>query len=881
MTIYPDRQLIRAARLLSLAAIVTLSAGASVAAEYNVPFLAENIASTAATASAGHIEVFGTPRMSESHPCTLWDKQDVEELKLLVKTNKEAAEAFETLRSKCDRRIAEPLNVPVPRKGPDGKWMFPGDFPENESPFKKVGRTNESNAQEMAALGMMYSLTGDPKYAEYCKKMLLAYADSYPKYGHPADWTDKKYRSATDGRLTHQFLDDGFWLMDAAFAYDLVYSLPSWTADERNKVRDDLFRAVVAEFIAPVIGTPDYLSMPHNRSVICAAATLIAGYATENQEMINNATYGTGGTKEKMVGGLVGLHFSPQCILPDGLWLEGAPAYQVGIAACGLFNAAEVLWRHGIDIYRAQNGVLKRLLDSALALAYPDPQMTVASLHDSSRMAMIDERPWFNHEAGIPYELGYSRYRDPRYIPIIRNATKALAMTVHSGAPSQFLELPPDEKLPPRLVENANFYSTGYGVLRIGEGEDANQLILEYGPSAGHAHPSKLAIDLYALRDALIPFPGVIFPYNDPMDPKWYWTTLGNCALTVDEKPQIYSGNRYKFPKNLPAPDAQQLIYGPASTIGIERAWSKTVYPGVTQDRALFLTANYLADLFAGLGDAPHKYDMAWHFRGQIASDLKSEPMTFPEPVADGYNALTDVTHASTNQAWTATVTTPSGKPVRLLVPGGTPTEVIFGKGHFFTKSSKEDEFPPTVIERRADVDSALYGNVVDISGDEKGHVMSVSQQGSIKDGYGLLEIGTVKGTDLCFASYRPGTHKAGKLESDAQQAFVSMDGPIVQAMYLGGGTVLKSANATLQRNKPGLAYVEKTKSGSYLVGNPSPVDATITVTLPALAGLQACLVDEQGKRIGPATVTNGQQAGSMSLALKANSKAEFSAGDK
>ena len=876
MTIHPDKHWSCALRRLSLAAIVTLAAGTGGAAEYNVPFLPENIAPTAATAPDGHVEVFGTPRMSQGHPCTLWDKQDVAELKELLKTSKEAQEAFEKLRARCDARIAKPLDVPVPRQGPDGKWMYPGDFPENEPPFKKVGRTNQANVQDMAALGMMYNLTGEQKYAEYCKKMLLAYADGYPKYGHPADWTEKKYRSAQDGRLTGQFLEDGFWLMNAAFAYDLVYSLPSWTADDRKKVRDDLLKAVAAEFIAPVMGKPDYLSQSHNRSAIVAAATLIAGYATEDQEMINNATYGTGGTKEKPVGGMVGLHFTPQCILPDGLWLEGAPGYQLGIASCGLFNGAEVLWHHGIDIYRAHNGMLKRLLDSGLALAYPDPKMTVASLHDSSRMALLDDRDWFNREEGLPYELGYRRYRDPRYVPIIRNATKALAMTVHSGGPSLFIELPPDEKLPPRLVGNANFYSTGYGVLRIGEGEDANQLILEYGPSAGHAHPSKLAIDLYALRDALIPFPGVIFPYQDPLDAKWYWTTLGNCALTVDEKQQIYYGNRWKFPKSLPDPDAKQLIYGPASTIGIERAWSDTVYPGIIQDRSLFLTVNYLADLFAGIGEAPHKYDMAWHFRGKLASDLKAEPMKFPEPVADGYNALTDVSHATTNQAWTATVTTPGGKPVRLLVPGGTQTEVIFGNGHFFTTSSKDDEFPPTVIERRADVDAALYGNVVDISGDANGYVTSVVQQGSLKDGYGLLEVSTIKGTDLCFASYRPGTHKAGKLETDAQQGFVSMDGANVQSMYLGGGTALKTAGATLLRNKPGLAYVEKTKSGSYVVGNPSPADAAITVTLPALAGLKAFLVDEQGKRTGPATVTNGQQVGSISITLKANTKAEF-----
>ena len=864
-----------------LAVIGMFAAVGAEAIEYNVPYLPENIAPTAASGPNGQVEVFGTPRVSSGHPCTLWDKQDVEELKAQLKINKEVQDAFAKLRDRCDSRIAKPLDVPVPRRGPDGQWMFAGDFPENESPFKKVGPTNEANALDMAALGVMYALTGDSKYAEYCKKMLLAYADGYPKYGHPFGWTESRYRNEIDGRLTPQFLEDGFWLMAAAFGYDLVYNLPSWTAEERKQIRDDLFRAIVAEFISPVHGKLDYLSKPDSTSAYCAAATLMTGCAIEDQKMINNATYGTGGTKGKPVGGLIGLHLTSQCILPDGLWIEGAPVLQVGLASCALFNAAEVLWRHGIDLYRFQNGLLKRLLDSSLALAYPDPKMTVAALHDSHIIAMIDDRTWVNQEAGLPYEFGYRRYRDPRYIPIIRNAARALEMSIHSGSPSSFLELPSEEHAPIRSMENVNFCSAGYGVLRIGTGEEASQLMMEYGPSFVHGHPSKLAIDLFALKASLIPFPGVIFPYTDPLNTKWYWTTPANCAMTVDEKSQIYSANRWRFPKSLPKPDAQQLIYGPASTLGIERAWSNTVYPSVIQDRSLFLTANYLADLFGGFSEDPHKYDLVWHFRGKLASDLKTDPMQFPEPVANGYNALTDVRHASTDQPWSATVTSPRGKPVRFLAPGGTQTDMIFGNGHFFLNKSREDEFPPTIIERRAKESAVLYGNVVDISGGEKGYVTSVAQEGGLQSGYGLLKIDTVKGTDLCFASYRLGSYKAGGLETDAQQAFVSTEGQNVQAMYLGGGMVLQACDAILQRSKPGLAYFEKNKSGAYLIGNPSPSDATVTVTLPALAGLKAFFVDDKGQRSGPADVTNGPGAATVSIALKANSKAEFVAGSQ
>ncbi|XHR28888.1 MAG: alginate lyase family protein [Chthoniobacteraceae bacterium] len=846
--------------------------------DYNVPFEKVNIAPTAATEAASKTEVYGQPRVSQGHPCTLWDKEDVEEHKRLIQTNEEAKAAFAKLRARCDSRLQKPLDVPVPRQGPDGQWMWPGDFPENEAPYKHLARNSERNSGDMAALGVLYNLTGDEKYAEYCKKLLLAYADAYANYGHTPGWTKNKYRSANDGRLTHQFLNDGFWLMAASFGYDLVYSLPSWTAEERKKVHADLLRAVAAEFVDPVLGKPDYLSSLHNRSAICAAATLIAGYATEDQEMVNNGAYGTGGTKEMPVGGLVGLHYTEACLFADGLWLEGAPAYQVGIASCALFNGAEVLWRHGVNAYSIGNGALKRMLDSALALAYPDAKMTVAALHDSGQLALLGGPEWFTLEEGYAYELGYLRYRDPRYVPIIQGAAKELSLNIHTGGPSRFLDLP--KEVPLRSVENANFYVTGYGVQRLETGNGTAQLIFEFGDSMlGHSHPSKLALDFYALNDVVMPFPGVIFPYNDPMDPKWYWTTPANCALTVDEKTQQYAGNWYKFPKGTPKPFARQLVYAPAATMGLQRGSSDTIHPGVTQDRSVFFTPRYLADLFAAFADEPHCYDLAWHLRGQFASDLPLKEMTFPELVAPGYNGLSEVRHAAGDKPWEAAITLSGGQPVRVKAPGETGAEVIVGKGHFFHTGSKKDEEPPTIIERRDGKKNVLFGTVVDFSGDSTGYVKNIVREGSPEAGYGLLRVGTAKGSDLCFAAYRPGAYRAAGLETNGLQAFVSAEGKEVRALYLAGGTVLRTEGAAIERDQPGLAFVEKTPVGGYVVGNPSPADATVTVTLAPLATLKARVINEKGERGGPAEVTSAR--GAVSIHLKARSKVEFAPADR
>jgi hypothetical protein len=869
----------------------------SAVTNYQVSVLPANIAPTPATQSNGKaVEVSGEPLNVVGHPCTLVDSKDIERYKTLLKTNADAQKSLSYLKDYCDKRITQPLDVPIAQKAPDGSWMWPGDFPLGISPLNvspkatgiwvgvsRVGRTNSGNADSIAQLGMMYQLSGDVKYGEYCKKLLLGYADNYAKWGHTKGWTPGSYRSAYDGRLSPQFLNDGGMLIQFALGYDLVYSLPSWTKEEHDHVRDDFFKPLVAQFIDPILGDTDYLSQNNNRSALCGAGVLMAGYATEDQEMVNDALYGSRkGTKENPTGGIIKVHFGETCLLPDGMWVEGAPGYQLGIASCGLFDDAETLWRHGIDMYRYRNGALKRLLDSGPALAYPDAKMTVAALHDSGQFQLLTDAGWLNTEIGDSYERGYVRYKDPHYLPVIRNAQQSLNLSTHCGGPSLFLDLPPAEQDPPRAIENVNFYSVGYGILRQSAPLGANQLLMEYGVSAGHSHPSKLGIDVYALGAPLMMFPGVIFPYDSPLNPNWFSTGLSNCDMVIDERIQHYAGDYQYFPRNSPTPVAEQLVFGPASTMGIQRAWSNTIYAQphatgwagilgkdvppqtmpftqVNEDRSLFLTPEYLADIFGGFSTGPHKYDLAWHIKGDMTATLAAKPFSFPAPVPLGYNAMQDVTLASSDQAWTATVTTDNKQTVRFLAPGGTATEVYLGKGPDLPAAWKTAP-SAMIMQRRADVNNVIFGNAADLSGDKDGYLKSVTQEGSLDAGYGLLKLETVKGTDLCFTAFRPGSYTAGGLTTDAMQAMVRMDGANVQAMYLGGGTTLKASGATIQRSEPGLAYVEKAADGSYVVGNPSPTKATVTVTLPAIGGAKKLDLDAGGKWTN-ATTTAKQAA--------------------
>ncbi len=836
--------------------ITAITASVCLAAEetvqgYSVKSLPSYFAVTAANGAGKNITVSGKPRMAKGHPCTLWDQEDLTNFRAQLKTSKGLKEEFDKLKIEMDKQLSKPIPVPGPGKEP---------------PTKEIYRIHKNNADIISDMGTIYALTEDPKYGEYGKKILLAYASNYPKYPHIAGWTEAKYRSAKDGRLTGQFLEDGGWLIRAARGYDLLYNLPSWTEKERKLVKQDLFEAIAYEFTAEVLGPKDYLSATHNRSVICTCGVLMAGYATDNEKLINQGLYGKNGTKEKPVGGVFGTHFGPNCIDVDGMWNEGAMGYQF-MALGALINDAEMLWRHNVDMYSYRNSALKGLFDSALQFLYPD--YTFPSTHDSSRMSIFTS--WFT-DCQHAFEYGYLQYKDPRYLSIINKVPPHLALSTHEGPTSVIFDRDSAETTQGLANESVNFNGVGYGILRLNSPNGIAGLLLEYGPSRSHGHPSKLCVDLYALNDVILPDPGSIFPYGDPLNEKWYHATPGHCAMIVDEKNQIFWGNRWKF-KDSSEPEAAQLVFGPASTMGIQRAFSATVIPGVTQDRALFMTPQYIADLFGAFSKKTHKYDLAWHIRGELSSGLPLKPLKFPDPVEDGYNALENVRNMLTDKPWDVSVTR-AGNAVRFFAAGGINTDVVFGEGYYRT-AKRENEKVPAVLERRA-AKASLFGNALDISGGKSGYIKKISQAGGLEAGYGLLKVETIKGVDLCFSAYRPGLHKADGLETDALQAFVLMNGSRIAAMYLGGGKSIKAGNAELRRNEPGLAYFEETNNGSYIVANPSNSDTVITVVLPPLAGLKAFNIEGKGRRTGPAEITTGT-VNAFVLKMQANTRVEFS----
>lgn len=815
---------------------------------YTVECKDANIAPTSGAAVSGKTEVTGEPRQTKGHPCTLWDNEDIAHYQAMLKTSPELKAQFAGLKQAMDQRMTHPVGVPEPIKDAEGKWRHLSDAETpgadnaeggHKAAFSKntYGAIHNQLGLDIANLGTLYALTGEAKYAEFAKRILLAYADAYPNYGIGA-------RPGFDhdpSKVFDQRLSDATWLIQVVRGYDLIYNLPSLTPAARKHIEDDLIKAN-AHHIAKNHAA---VEAPTNWSAIDTSAILIAGYATDDEELIDIAFYGLKGTKEKPTGGLYDRHFGPKAISADGLWSEGAMGYQF-MALEALVCDAEILWHHGIDMYRYRDAALKRLFDSPLQYAYPN--LMTAAIHDSYYSSILGGDSYL-------YEFAYRRYHDPAYLVVLNQTGRHLGAIFQQFPVSILYDRDLSAKAEPVEWKSVNFFGVGYGVLRQTTATGTTSLLLDYGPSGSHGHPDKLNIDLYAFNDRLIPDPGCVW-YEQPIYHQWYHTTLAHNTLLIDELDQNMAG-------------ATQVVYGPAATLAMQRASTADACPGVTLDRSLFLTPNYLADLFGVFTRLPRKMDLAWHIRGAFSSALPLEPKPFPPPVANGYNVLTNVCRTETDKAWSASISN-KGHAARFFAAGGTPTEVIVADGVLGL------EKPPTIIERRQAA-TTLYGNVVDISDAKDGYVKFVREEGSLDAGYGLMKVETARGTDLCFTAFRPGTWKAGGLETDAQQAFVLRDGQSICALYLAGGSKLVVDGVILQRSEPGLAYLERMENGSYRLANPSPSNATVIISHPALAGLQAYALDNQGRRAGAATIAKGTGI-AVQVSMNAAVQVEFAA---
>ncbi|MEL6876361.1 MAG: alginate lyase family protein, partial [Pseudomonadota bacterium] len=207
------------------------------------------------------------------------------------------ASELDRARSFVDRMMKAGVVVPFP-KDPGG------------------GYTHEQHKQNFKVIyqgGQLYKLTGEQKYADYVRDVLLAYARLYPTLGeHPA-----RKNSQGSGRLFWQVLNDAMWMVDSIQGYEAIRS--SLSDADRKNIDDNLFRKA-AEFLST--GSAVTFSKIHNHATWATAGVGMTGFVLGDKELVDIALLGLDKSGETGF-----LRQSELLFSPDGYYTEG-PYYQ-------------------------------------------------------------------------------------------------------------------------------------------------------------------------------------------------------------------------------------------------------------------------------------------------------------------------------------------------------------------------------------------------------------------------------------------------------------------------------------------------------------------------------------------------------------------------
>jgi len=618
------------------------------------------------------------------HPRLLFSRKGIAELKERINRYDWAKAQWEALKRRADAALNEPINLPprggnwwhyyaCPKHGASlrtgkqiGEWQWehicPVDNeviqsdptkPERDYDGVVIMGVHSRFANLVRDLGVVYQVTGDRRYAEKAKAILLAYADRYLSYplhdirGKP---------SVGGGRVGPQTLDESTWLIPMAQGADLIWE--TLTDAERETLARKLFLPAAKEVILP------HKMGVHNIQCWKNSAAGLVGFLLGDKQLIWEAIENPErGYWTQMRKG----------VSEDGVWWEGAWGYHF-YTLSALWHLTEAARNCGINLYGDE---LKRMFDAPFKFMMPNWRLP--AFNDSTEVALLTEIGFARFGITQPiYELAYARYREPLYAALLSRGERRSDFALWFGVG----ELPQPQ---PIRWRSANYPASGYAILARGEGEQATWLCLKYGPhGGGHGHPDKLNFVLYARGQVLALDPGIT-RYGVPLHSGWYKTTLAHNTLVVDETNQK------------PA-EGKCLSFGTEGGVDFVVADAGDIYDGVRFRRAIaLLNENAIVVIDNVRCDKERLLDVALHLRGQWSNLPEGEEWTPPNK--DGYRYLTEATIRRVSGLTTIVVDPRPDWRVAVTLIADAPVDLVTALG---VGSHAADRVPMVMVRRQA-----------------------------------------------------------------------------------------------------------------------------------------------------------------------------------
>jgi hypothetical protein len=600
------------------------------------------------------VAVAGSSMMgAQAPPHLLLDKADFQRLNLLAKQQPWAARQRQAI---LDEAAAFPASyekhfglngLQLPPEG--GQWLHyyacPSTgtelvfHPPDQSvcpdtgkvfkgyPYDQVVYMLRADALEKGALteALAFRLTGNRAFAEKAAEVLKAYADKYLTY----PMHDNKGKESQFGaRVYSQTLDESIWLIDMAWAYDLIRDSDVLNAADRRHIERDLLYAS-----AMTVSRANMGPTPNIQNWILGAEMAV-GYTLGDQTLVSKALDGTNGLRSQL-----------KVFVKDGFWTEGSWGYQFYALRPILFMA-QMSARAGVNLWKEEPSITA-LLASPIGVMFPDGMLP--AFNDSHQVALADEAPL--------YEVAYAATRNPLFAAIAAEGKRDSRFAYLFGATTLG-----DAQMP--ALHSAVFPDAGYATLRAPH-RDITQIV-KFGPYGGpHGHLDKLNELIYAEGMVMGVDSGTHF-YGIPIHKEWDKRTVAHNTVSVDEADQQPATGKLLEWQSEPDFTAVSVDAGP-------------VYEGVDLNRTEMVTDNYILEITRARSTdgKTHDFDWIYHNYGKQSAEGNFEPYAgFPQ--RDGYEMLTENKSAIEASDVRATFTMSKHRTLRVWMLKGNEASTVF-----------------------------------------------------------------------------------------------------------------------------------------------------------------------------------------------------------
>jgi len=499
------------------------------------------------------------------------------------------------------------------------------------------GYTHEQHKRNYQAIydaGHLYAITGDSRYADFARRMLIAYADMYPTLGeHP------KKKEQSPGRLFWQSLNEAVWLVVSMQGYDAIKATLS--EDERAHIENNLLRGM-ATFLSE--GQPGTFNKVHNHGTWAAAAVGMTGYVLGDQDMVEKALLGLDKSGK---GGF--LRQLDELFSPTGFYSEGPYYQRYALMPFVLFAAAIEANEPERAIFERRDGILLKAIYSAIELSYGGYFFPINDALKDKGLNTME----LMHAVSTAYDLT----GDNSLLPIARKQA-TLPLTAAGLKVARALEAGKAQDFPFKSMLHLDGAAGDEGalaVMRSGEGEDHLALVMKNtAQGMGHGHFDKLNWLLYDGGHEIVQdygaarFLNVEAKYGGhylPENNSYAKQTVAHNTLVVDETSHF--GGKTKV-GNMFHPE--QLLFEVGGSVQISAARMKNAYDGVEFTRAMALIEDdalefpFVLDVLKVKSDSKHQYDLPLHYNGHLTDtsfELKANTASLaPLGKKNGYQHL-------------------------------------------------------------------------------------------------------------------------------------------------------------------------------------------------------------------------------------------------